>query len=513
VSKFFNTGKVNHELKASFNYRRQVNDSASFWPGDQIFGSEFSTYALAAITRGVRAIYKTLYYTGTLGDTLTADRLTINAGVRYDVQQGINLTSSAPANPTFPDLLPAVVAPGEAIAPFNYKNWQPRVSATYAIGKDRNTLARASYARYADQLGFLPWQLNGLPITSGLYYYWNDTNGDHHVDPNEIDFDSGIVSYYNVNPFVAPTPANAISPDFKTPTTDEVTFGLDHQLFSDFAVSATYTYRHVKDFQFRVPRGSTADTWFLRGTAQGTATADNGFTLDFDVPFYFLTLEDPPSGDLFTNRPGATNTYHGIEFSAVKRLSNHWLARASFGWNHWTQAVPAQAILDPNNNWSLGGPNEDGGVVVGYSGKSTLWINARWQFNLSALYQFPWGINLGANFFGREGYPQSYYIRAGEFDIDGSRKLNLVGKIDQFRLDNVYQLDVRLEKTFNIGLLALSLIGECFNVTNNNTVLQRESRVGTWDFDENSLTPYSFFNQILETQSPRIWRFGARITF
>jgi hypothetical protein len=44
-------------------------------------------------------------------------------------------------------------------------------------------------------------------------------------------------------------------------------------------------------------------------------------------------------------------------------------------------------------------------------------------------------------------------------------------------------------------------------------VLQRESRVGTWDFDDNTLTPYSFFNQIIETQSPRIWRFGARITF
>jgi hypothetical protein len=289
--------------------------------------------------------------------------------------------------------------------------------------------------------------------------------------------------------------------------------GVAPQLFNDFAVSAAYTYRHVKDFQFRVPRGSTPETWFLRGTAQGTATADNGFTLDFDVPFYFLTLGDPPSGDTFTNRPGATNNYHGIEFQAVKRLSNHWLARASFGWNHWTQNIPPEAILDPNNNWSLGGPNEDGGTVVGYSGKSTLWINARWQFNLAALYQFPWGINLGANFFGREGYPQSYYIRAGEFDIDGSRKLNLNGKIDQFRLDNVYQLDVRLEKTFQLGLMALSLIGEVFNVTNNNTVLQRESRIGTWDFDEGTLSQYSFFNQIIETQSPRIWRFGARITF
>jgi hypothetical protein len=121
-----NTGKVNHELKASFNYRRQVNDSPrsgretrSSAPSFRRTRSPRSRAACGPSTR--RSITR-----GTLGDTLTADRLTINAGVRYDVQQGINLTSSAPANPTFPDLLPAVVAPGEAIAPFNYKNWQPR---------------------------------------------------------------------------------------------------------------------------------------------------------------------------------------------------------------------------------------------------------------------------------------------------------------------------------------------------------------------------------------------------
>jgi len=513
VSKFFNTGKVNHELKASFNYRRQVNDSASAWPGDQIFGSEFSTYALAAVTRGVRAIFKTEYYTGTLGDTLTADRLTVNAGVRYDVQLGKNLPSQAPANPTFPELLPTVVYHGDTGTPFNYKNWQPRVSATYALGKDRNTLLRTSYARYADQLGFVVYQMNGLPIVSGAYYYWNDTNHDHHVDPNEIDFDTGILSYYNVSPFTQGQPPNALDPNFKTPTTDEVTFGVDHQLFSDFAVSATYTYRHARDLQASVPLGSTPETWAFAGAAQGTALAPNGFALDFNVPFYTLDLENPPTGEFFLNRPGATQNYHGIEFSAVKRLSNRWLARASFGWNSWKQHVPPEAILDPNNRWNLAGPNEDGGTVVGYSGKSTLWINARWQFNLSALYQLPYGINIGANFFGREGYPQSYYIRTQRADIDGSRIRNLVGKIDQFRLDNVYELDLRLEKTFAIGSLGLSAIAECFNVTNNNTVLQRESRVGDWSVRDQEFTQYDFFNQIIETQSPRILRLGARITF
>jgi hypothetical protein len=519
ISKFFNTGKVNHELKFGFNYRRQVNDSASAWPGDQIFGSEFSTYAIAAITRGVRAIYKTEFYTATLGDTLTAGNLTVNGGIRYDRQYGQNLPSSAPANPTFPEILPAVQYHGEDDYSFDYENWLPRVSATYALGKEKETLVRASYSRYADQLGFITWQLNGLPIVSGLYYYWVDADADHHVDPDEIDFETGDWAFYNVDPTTAPNTPNALDPDFKSPITDEVTLGLERQFFEDFAVSATYTYRHVRDLQYRIPIGSGPDTWELLGSANGTAVGDNGFTLNFNEPFYFLTLEDPPTGDLFLNRPGATQTYHGIEFSAVKRLSNKWMLRGSLGWNDWTQDIPTEAILDPNNHWILAGQNEDEGTIVGYSGKDTVWVNARWQFNVNGLYQLPWGINFSANFFGREGYPQSYYVRSRQFDVDGLRKRNLVGKIDQFRLDDVYQLDLGIKKDFQLGPVVLSAFADVFNVTNENTVLQRESRVGDWDFeaegteDDPFFDQYSFFNQIIEVQSPRILRLGARISF
>lgn len=517
VSKFFNTGKVNHELKASFNYRRQINDSASAWPGDQIFGSEFSTYAVAAITRGVRAIYKTEYYTGTLGDTLTAGNLTVNAGVRYDYQRGRNLPSSAAANPAYPDLLPAVQFNGNNGYPFRFNNWEPRVSATYALGKNHTTLLKGSYSRYADQLGFITYQMNGLPIVSGLYYYWNDTNQNHHVDPGEIDFNSGVQYFYNVDPTTAPNPPNALASNFKTPTTDELTFGVDHQIFTDFAVSATYTYRHVKDLQYRLPIGASADTWAFGGNASGTVTGANGFTLTFNEPFYFLTLANAPTGDLFLNRPGATQNYSGIELSAVKQLSNRWMMRGSFAWNDWKQNIPPDAVVDPNNRWDRGGQNQDGGLVVGYSGKDYSWVNARWQFNLTGLYQLPLGINLGANFFGREGYPASYYVRAAarSADIDGTRYRNLIGSIDSFRLDNVYEFDLRLEKTFQLGGVSITPSAECFNVTNNNTVLERVSNAGTYDFRPGfeSFTPNPTFNDIVETQSPRILRLGLRVSF
>ena len=38
---------------------------------------------------------------------------------------------------------------------FQYTNWQPRVSATYALGEKKSTVLRASYARFADQIGNL----------------------------------------------------------------------------------------------------------------------------------------------------------------------------------------------------------------------------------------------------------------------------------------------------------------------------------------------------------------------
>jgi hypothetical protein len=515
ASKFFNTGSINHELKFSFNYRRQINDSASAWPGDQIVASEYSSLAL--ITRGVHTIYKTEYYTGTLGDTLTTGNLTVNAGLRYDYQRGRNLPSDAAANPVFPDLLPAVQFNGNNGYPFHFSNLEPRISATYALGQEKKTLLRGSYARYADQLGFLTYQMNGLPIVSGYYYDWTDSNHDHRVQRNEVDLAHGFEGFYNVDPSTAPNPPNAIASNFKTPTTDELTVGADHQLFSDFAVSATYTYRHVRDLQTREPLGSNASTWALRTNGTGTAVGANGFTLPFNVPFYYLTLTTPPTGDIFENRPAATQNYHGVELSFVKRLSNKWMLRASGGWNDWTQNIPPDAIIDPNNDWGRGGQNTNGGAVVGYSGKTTVWINARWQFNVTGLYQLPLGINLGANFFGREGYPQSYYLRACArcTDIDGSRYRNLIGNIDSFRLDNVYELDLRLEKTFNLGPVALSATAELFNVTNNNTVLERVSRVGEFDTraGRNTFTQNSAFNTILETQSPRILRLGGRISF
>jgi hypothetical protein len=521
-SKFFNTGNVGHELKFGFGYRHQVNDSASAWPGQQVFGSELSSSSYAVVNRGVDTRFEQQYLHAFLGDTATFGNLTVAAGLRYDYQRGRNLASTGIGNEMFPEILPTVHSADDPNYPFQFHDLQPRISATYALGKDKKTLLRASYARFADQLGRYVYQLNGFPSSGGVYYYWNDLNHDHIVQKNEVDTQTDLGAFYNLNPFTLPNPPNALAPNFRPATTDEVVLGVDRQLMEDFAVSLAGTYRYFKNLQYHVPIGSNASTWALVANVQGTTTGANGFTLPYSVPFYGLTLDEQPSGDLYLNRPGWTQKFWGAELQFNKRLSHGWMMRGSFAWQDWKQYVTSASLLNPNNDWFLGAPNTDGGLAVGY-GRNTIWFNARWQFNLTGLYQAPLGINLGANFFGKEGNPASYYVRtrirsgnaAGVLASFDNR--NTIGNLDDFRLDNIYDLDLRLERPFQIGAVSITPSIDVFNVTNNAAVLQRDNRVGTYT-TENKSNPSNFqantlFNRIIETQSPRILRLGLRVSF
>jgi len=538
VSKFFNTGKLNHELKFSFNYRQQIGDSATGLPGDQNQGSEYyySSSNTVLISRGVRPVFKTEIWSGTLGDTITAGNLTVQAGIRYDQQRARNLPGTSYGNTMFPDLLPTVQYHGSPDWQFDFKNWQPRISATYALGEKKNTLVRASYAQFADQLGYIGWYGSGVPISNGYYYYWNATvaqggNGDHIFQPNEL---GGFYGFYgDIDPAILPNVPNTIQSDLKVPKTNEITAGVDQQFGEDIAVSGTFSYRTTNSLIQQLPSGSGIGTWELAGRTQCedangnlgpcVATADNGFSLAFDEPYYSLTLDQEPSGVTISNRPGATQRYYGADVSVVKRLSNHWMLRGNFGWNSFKQYLTAGSIQDPNNLWDLGGQNcgslpQTSCLAAGYSSKNSVFLNGSWQFNVNALYQGPFGLDFGVNLFGRQGYPNPYYVRTRAVDAAGNshRYLTMIDQLATYRYDNVYELDFRLQKSFEIGGVTVIPSAELFNVANANTVLQRSQRTGDYRIRSSGtrvFSQYQYFNQIIEVQSPRILRLGIQVNF
>ncbi len=436
VSKFFNTGKINHELKFSFNYRQQMVNSATGLPGSQNRGVAFgSDPPKALLSRGIARAFEMQFWAGTLGDTLTAGNLTVAAGLRYDLQRLKNHPGRSFENPLFSSPctncgadggsfpgLPAVQYHGATGWQYQFTNWQPRVSATYALGEKKNTLLRASYARFADQLNAgLFGAASGAMFTNGYYYYWTDLNHDHNVQPNEVLFNQPAGYYNGVDPAVLPDNPNQIQPGLRTAATTELTAGVERQLTDVLAVSGTFSYRNTSNLLEQIPIGSGLSTYQLAGRATGTATASNGFKLNFDEPFYGLTLPEAPEGQTLENRPGVTQRYYGVDVSVVKRLSNNWMMQANFGWNSFRQYLTPQSIQNPNNLWDLGGQNDNGGLAIGSSWNWGAGINGSWQFNVNGLYKGPWGLTFGANFFGRQGYPIGYYVEAQTHDVASTR--------------------------------------------------------------------------------------------
>lgn len=528
AAKFFGTGGLNHELKFGFGYRQFTADSTVGLPGSQNWGSTFEDgSADATLTRGVRRIYRTEYWTGTLGDTLTARDLTIAAGVRFDLQRARNLPGRAFANVLFSEPCPTCGPGGFPGLPelsyhgapdwqVEFTDWQPRVSATWAPGGGQATLLRASYARYADQLGYLPALLNGLPDINGYGYGWTDLNQDHDVQPNEVDWNEPHGTWNGVDPATLPTTAYELAPHFRTPATDEITAGIDQRLGETLAVSGTFSYRSTGRLQAQVPAGTSPSSWALGGHATGTVTDAEGFTLVFDEPYYILTPDEAPSGYELENRPGATQRYFGLDVSVEKSLSDRWMLRCNFGWSSFRQYITPQSILNPNNLWGLGGQNDDGGLSTGASEeKRNVWMNAAWQFNLNGLYQGPWGLTLGANFYARQGYPRPYYVRVITNDVAYDEWSILIDRIDTYRYPDVYQLDFRLQRPFRIGPVTVTPAVELFNATNGNTLLNSNPEAGRWNLaaDDGPFFPNASFNQTFEIQSPRIVRLGVQVSF
>ena len=414
VSRFFDTGRVNHELKVSFNYRQLSATSISGLPGSRNQGGVEWSGDVALLSRNGSPNFVMQYWTGTIGDTLTAGNLTIAAGVRYDLQQMKNRPTSSPANPLFAEPctncgadggdfpgLPAVAYHGSSGWQFGFADWQPRVSATYALGEKKSTLLRASYARFADQLnaGLFAYA-PGAIFANGYYYQWTDLNGDHNVQPNEVLFNKPEYYLYGVDPATVGANPNQIQPGLKTPLTSEITAGLDRQLTDDWAVSGTFSYRTTSRLLEQIPIGTSLSTYDLGGRVTGPLVV-NGVAQTFDEPYYVLNIPAPGGVELL-NRPEATQRYLGLNLSAVKRLSSNWMLRANVGWSSFRQYLTAASIQDPNNLW-MTGSNDNGGLAGGEN--EGPFLNGAWQFNVNGLYQGPWGLAFGANFYGRQGYP------------------------------------------------------------------------------------------------------------
>ena len=278
-------------------------------------------------------------------------------------------------------------------------------------------------------------------------------------------------------------------------------------------MGAAYTYRKSNDAPTWNPRiGLTSADYTANPVV--TVTTPQGV---FSGRTYSANPAKVTGGSLLTNRPDYYTKYGGFEFSATKRLANKWMMRAAFSIMDWTEHFTGpNAVQNPtrsqnNAGGTLAGPYVEGGQVIikSYGSKTDTFFNSKWQLSASALYQLPYGFDLGASVLGRQGYPFVAVLRlpAG---ADGNIRVVGTPAVDTNRFDNLWDVDLRLAKKISLGKkTALRVSADVFNVLNADTVLQRARQVNAGAAGGLN----GSFNRVNELINPRVARIGMRLEF
>jgi hypothetical protein len=524
-SAFANTGTISHELKFGYGYRKADVSSHTGWPGGEYtydYGpnccGDGTDNGVALFPRFPTLTFSAHSTDAYIGDTIMVGNLTVQGALRYDQQKGIDSAGSAAANPVIPEVLPAETF--GKISGLSWTNVSPRIGLTYTLGANRSTLLRGAYARYVNQLN------SGAvtPVTPGayslIYYYFNDKNGDHTAQHNEIDFNTGYLGFTGVDPN-NPTKSQQFTrwaSGLSAPYTDEIILGGEHELMSDFSVGINATYRKLQNFTQTIGEHTQGAGDFYGPQdytlhAPVNATLPNGQVVS--LPYYTLKAgETAPVYKVIRNQPGYYQTYQGLEFTALKRMSNRWMMRGNLTLQDWKQHVSQSAIVDPTVTRLCGVCN--GSEVIfqstGSGAKGNVYINSKWSFDVTGAYQIPVvETSLGFNLSGRQGYSLPYVWTVRGTGGEGNKALLVPSAVDSFRDANVYQLDLRLAKELRFQRVGLTLSVDGFNMLNSNTILQRN--VASLNSSAGATTIAGASNHVTEVLSPRVFRLGARLSF
>jgi hypothetical protein len=155
---------------------------------------------------------------------------------------------------------------------------------------------------------------------------------------------------------------------------------------------------------------------------------------------------------------------------------------------------------DPTNRSARDGHQYD--FLTSGSGLGNVYINAKWLYKLSGLYNLPFDINVSAFYNARQGYPEEIAVQGPSRPNGGGIPTILLNPVGDSRLPTYGNIDFHLDRPVKIGTVRFMPTLDVFNLTNNNVI--QAVRV-----TENATNA----NQIQAITAPRIVRFGIRVNW
>ena len=460
-----------HNLK--FGYELQMDQSRVIWgkayPGNvvQILrnGAPSEVYFLASDLDSDSRLY---WYSGYATDTFTRNRVSINAGLRFDHYRHSYPDQERPASRFYT----AETFPGRNVT--NWNLFAPRIGVSWDVTGGSKNVLKASYGRYYWNRAARDLTVNANPNTETQWrrYRWTDLNGNGVWDEGEqgalLGTRGGVA-------------ATDIDPKLKDTYTDQVTFWFERELAEKFGVRAGFVWnRHSRrDGTWNVltpPEAYNIPVQVVDPGPDGrVGTADDGQVLNLKNLTPALIGK---TLNVYMNMPNYHEEARNIEIVANRRFSNRWSLTASYAvtWRNDFNAIP----YNPN------GAPQSGYVPMSF-------------IKLSGSYEPGWGLRLTPLVRYQSGTP---YGRRASVSVNYGSQTVLIEPTDTRRMDAPLIFDIRAERKFTLPKgTAAAVVVDLFNIANSNAEV---------DINTMSASTYQWPISVLP---PRLVRFGAKFSW
>jgi hypothetical protein len=388
-------------------------------------------------------------------DSITiSDRLTINAGVRFDHNHGWipDYERLTIGDNTDFNVAGYFQPTGETVPGLDINNWNnisPRIGFAFQPDKAGRSVIRASFGVYYDQNVVGNWDAPAPDVPTKFYYSSTDRNG-----PFELFNEVGARNL-------------AFAPDLKAPRAVQYAAGFEQQIGASIAVGSEYVHKYTKDLI----------GWETLGGVWETFPFVDPFTGETHDLLSQVEIPQRRKGNDPGDWPGSENldyeqTYDGVLLTFDKRFADRWGLSVNYTWSKSEGLIPRplnQAQFNPPYGGTEGrDPNH---LIRGYQ---RLQGDRPHMFRTQGVFELPWDVMLSASLELSSGRAHNRQIRVrglGQGTVD-----TILEPGGTYRYTPIQNLDLSIGKRVHLGGNTFFRIdGRFMNLLNQDTIISYAS--------------------------------------